>query len=316
MDTMTFTKKFFILALALIFVSCKKEEATNNSGAQMQTFVVNISLYAKKINPNFLIIPQNGLELAFNGLDIENGQNVQYTGGVNGFGVEELFYNGGYAPDDYRIKMAENLVNQKPILVSEFIADEKEIPDAIKKNTEKGFLCFPRANNNYDYLHIPDTVINENANNITAVADAKNYLYLISTDNYATKQDFINAIAATNFDLVLIDLFFDGVALTSTEVNKLKTKANGGKRLVIAYMSVGSAENYRYYWQTDWKLGSPSWLAKPYDGFPDEFWVEYWNEEWKQIIYGNNNSYTKKIIDAGFNGAYLDNVEAYYFLYN
>ena len=282
----------------------------------MQTFVVNISNYAKQINPNFLIIPQNGLELAFNDLEIDNGQNVQYLNSVDGFGIEELFYNGTYAPDDYRIKMAKNLAGQKPILVSEFIANNNEIPDAILKNTDEGFLCFPRGNNNYDYLHIPDTVINENANDITALADAKNYLYMISTDNYTTKQTFLSAIAATNFDLVLIDLFFDGVELTSTEVNNLKAKANGGKRLVIAYMSVGSAENYRYYWKNDWKLGSPSWLAKPYDGFPDEFWVEYWNTEWENIIYGNNNSYTKKILDAGFDGAYLDNVEAYYFLYN
>ena len=40
------------------------------------------------------------------------------------------------------------------------------------------------------------------------------------------------------------------------------------------------------------------------------------NKDWQEIIYGNDDSYAKKIIDAGFNGVYLDNIEAYYFLYN
>jgi len=44
--------------------------------------------------------------------------------------------------------------------------------------------------------------------------------------------------------------------------------------------------------------------------------VQFWNPEWQKIIYGNDDSYMKKILDAGFDGAYLDNVEAYYFLYN
>jgi cysteinyl-tRNA synthetase len=62
-------------------------------------------------------------------------------------------------------------------------------------------------------------------------------------------------------------------------------------------------------------LHHPDWLKKKYDGYVDEIWVEFWNDEWKSIIYGNDNSYIKKIINAGFDGAYLDNVEGYYSLY-
>ena len=29
---------------------------------------------------------------------------------------------------------------------------------------------------------------------------------------------------------------------------ELKIKDNGGKRIVIAYLSIGEAEDYRYYW--------------------------------------------------------------------
>ncbi|MFN6076495.1 MAG: hypothetical protein ACK46Y_13095, partial [Fluviicola sp.] len=70
------------------------------------------------------------------------------------------------------------------------------------------------------------------------------------------------------------------------------------------------------YWESDWRKGKPNWLKKKYDGYDDEIWVEFWEQEWKDIIFGNNESYTKKLIDAQFDGAYLDNVEAFYFLYH
>ena len=86
--------------------------------------------------------------------------------------------------------------------------------------------------------------------------------------------------------------------------------------MLIAYVNVGAAENWRYYWQDKWKLHRPAWLKKEYDGYDDEIWVKFWDKDWKNIIYGNDDSYMKKIIDVGFDGAYLDNVEAYYYLYN
>ena len=98
-------------------------------------------------------------------------------------------------------------------------------------------------------------------------------------------------------------------------IDQLKTKQNGGQRLVISYINVGAAEKYRYYWQDKWKLHRPLWLKKEYEGYEDEIWVKFWKKDWEEIIYGNDESYIKKIINSGFDGAYIDNVEAYYFLY-
>ncbi len=47
-------------------------------------------------------------------------------------------------------------------------------------------------------------------------------------------------------------LFHDGIEFTSVEINQLKSKANGGTRLVISYISIGEAEEYRYYWNSNW----------------------------------------------------------------
>ncbi|HRN98953.1 MAG TPA: endo alpha-1,4 polygalactosaminidase, partial [Flavobacterium sp.] len=133
---------------------------------------------------------------------------------------------------------------------------------------------------------------------------------------FETKEAFLKAVEATNYDLIVIDLYYDNTAfpLTAYDVARLKKKANGGKRLALSYINVGAAENWRYYWQPEWKLESPAFLKKKYQGYDNEFYVQYWDGEWRDIIFGNDDSYMRKILDAGFDGAYLDNMEAYIYL--
>ena len=296
--------------------SCSKEPQEDIAVQRVQQFVENISNYAKSQKPGFLIIPQNGVELAFNNTDTSDGVNFSYLAAVDGFGTEELFYNGELSPDIERLAMLRKLKATKKILVSEYVTGAANIPDAYQRNRDEGFTAFVRNASNYYYTQIPSVVPNENANNITGLSNVQNYLYLISADNFSSKAQMLNAIAATNFDLVLVDLCYNNIELTPAEVEQLKHKANGGRRLAICYINVGAAENFRYYWGSNWGIGNPPWIKKKYSGYNDEYWVEFWNPEWQQIIYGNDQSYIKKIVDAGFDGAYLDNVEAYYFLYN
>jgi cysteinyl-tRNA synthetase len=309
-------KKIIILAsFIFLFSACFKEKRSDIAAEKMQDFIISISNYARGIESDFIIIPQNGVELAYNGTDPAEGLNETYMNAIDGFGVEELFYNGSYSMDSERLPLLRELKLSKKIMVAEYVKDNNDVADAINLNFNEGFICFPRTSTNYDYLHIPDSTPFSNSKDILTLTDAQNYLYLISTDNFQSKQDMITAISATNFDVVLIDLFFEEAELTSTEVAQLKTKANGGKRLAIAYMNVGSAEKFRYYWKNSWGLHHPLWIKRKYEGYDDEFWVKFWESDWQKIIYGNDNSYTKRIINAGFDGAYLDNVEGYYFLY-
>jgi len=92
---------------------------------------------------------------------------------------------------------------------------------------------------------------------------------------------------------------------------QLKTKANGGSRLVLGYMSIGEAEDYRYYWDESWLDNEPDWLDEENRQWEGNYKVKYWNEDWQAIIYGNDQSYTKRILDAGFDGVYLDIIEAF-----
>jgi len=85
----------------------------------------------------------------------------------------------------------------------------------------------------------------------------------------------------------------------------------GGKRLVIAYMSIGEAEEYRYYWKDEWESDPPSWLKEENRDWEGNYKVEYWDPDWQGIIYGSTDAYLDKIVDKGFDGVYLDIIDAF-----
>lgn len=117
----------------------------------------------------------------------------------------------------------------------------------------------------------------------------------------------------TDYDVILIDLFYDDASLTSDDIASLKVKANGGSRLIIAYMSIGEAEDYRYYWDDSWNVSSPAWLGAKNPDWEGNYKVRYWDEDWQAVIYGDEDAYFDRIIDAGFDGVYLDIIDAFEF---
>lgn len=161
--------------------------------------------------------------------------------------------------------------------------------------------------------------------------EAKNFQYLINPEKFENRAAMLEALARTNYDVILVDAFYNVEPLMRDEVALLRRKPNGGCRLVIACIftnfsnirhfeyykdiNIGAAESFRYYWQKDWKLHSPRFLKKEYGGYQDEMWVKYWCQEWKDIILYSPRSYCNIIMEAGFDGIYLDNVEAYYSIY-
>jgi cysteinyl-tRNA synthetase, unknown class len=196
----------------------------------------------------------------------------------------------------------------KVILVTDYCSDPLKMDDSFAKNQNKGYVSFAANRRELDNVpEYPVSIRNENNANVSTIGNAKNFLYLINASAYGTKESFLDALKATNYDLILIDLYYNEEILTTFDVASLKTKANGGSRLVICYMSIGEAEDYRYYWgslnQTLIFKENPDWAGN--------YAVKYWEPEWKSVIYGNDQSYTKKIIDAGFDGVYLDIIEGY-----
>ena len=317
----------FAFFTIIFFVSCRKDQSTITYGHEtefkqkMRDFVIGISKYSKAINPKFNIIPQNGIELVSSNGKNPVQPNSDYLKAIDAIGQEDLFY--GYDNDDqstststtsYLIDFLNISKNaNKKILVTDYCSTSSKVDNSFFQNNTSGYVSFAASKRELTNIPTyPSTIYQQNNAVVISLDQVKNFLYLINLTNYPTKRSFINAVTATNYDLIIMDLFFkDGSAFSASEINELKSKANGGKRLVISYMSIGEAENYRYYWQTSWQTNKPNWLDSENPKWAGNFEVKYWNPEWQSIIYGNENSYLKKILNAGFDGAYLDIIDAF-----
>ncbi len=316
-----------VFSFLLIFVSnCKKENKNNEPAInqqyrqEMRSFVQGISTWAKSIKPGFLIIPQNGVELVSQGVYDIGSPDINYIGAIDAIGQEDLFY--GYVDDDIPtpsserdyittyLDMAKNL--GVGILVTDYCSTPIRMDDSYYQNNLKGYISYAADHRELDNIPShPLLPYNINTDTIDSISKTKNFLYLINPGQYSSKQDIINAIKTTNYDMIIMDCFFEGEEYTTSEINELKVKASGSTRLVVSYLSIGEAEDYRYYWDQNWITHPPEWLDQENNYWPGNYHVKYWEKQWQDIIFGNDNSYLKKIINSGFDGVYLDIIDGF-----
>lgn len=126
------------------------------------------------------------------------------------------------------------------------------------------------------------------------------------------------AIAETPLDLIVMDYAPHPkkdveIPYAAGDIAGLKSKPGGGRRLVIAYLSIGEAERYRSYWKSAWDAPEtrPAWLGTENALWPGNYLVKFTDPEWQSIIFGTPESYLDRIIAAGFDGVYLDRADAF-----
>ncbi len=323
-------KKQLYLLLLVIVLGCNNEDdsidpPSSNYRDDMRTFVEEISTYAHKTNANFIIIPQNGIELITSNGEPDGSLVTSYIDAIDGVGQEDLFY--GYNNDDeatpttdnqYLASFLSHLVNvQKRVLVTDYCSTPLKMDDSYALNRSKQYISFAAPDRELSVIPAyPSPIFAENSNNVESLFQANNFLYLINPGNFSSADDMVANMQASNYDVLIIDAYFNDVLLTPTQVANLKTKANGGARKVVAYMSIGEAEDYRFYWQADWKVGNPSFIKAVNPDWPGNYKVEYWNKDWQAVIYGNENAYVDKLLEAGFDGAYLDIIDGFEYFEN
>lgn len=117
------------------------------------------------------------------------------------------------------------------------------------------------------------------------------------------------------FDVLIVDagLYGQDPGLKRDEIKALKTKPDGSRRLVLAYVNVGEAEDYRYYWQKAWETAPPPWMGSQNCRWKGDHRVRHWSPEWQAIIFGSPRSYVGRLIEAGYDGAWLDRVDIFYY---
>lgn len=315
-------KIILLLVITTSLLSCKKSETELFSHRQeMRTFVQGISQYARSFDDDFIVIPQNGIELIMNNPEIPGDLNQPYLDAIDGNGQEELYY--GYFADDIQTPvsvtnylnpiLAQAVTEGKTIMVTDYCFSLDKIGNSYNSNNAQHYISFSADSRELDDIpYFPKQPYKVNSTNIIQLSQATNFLYLINTHLFSSKEMLVDSLSKTNYDILILDLFFqNGESFMADEIQKLKTKANGSSRLVICYMAIGEAEDYRYYWENAWETNPPEWLEDENPYWPGNYLVRYWYTDWQKIIYGNNNSYAKLVIDTGFDGLYLDLVDAY-----
>ena len=312
-----------ILFLLLLFFPLTGEDRNNlhrDYREDMRQFVQAISLYAKCERPGFIIIPQNGQELVTR--DGEAGSVVEqaYLTAIDGCGREDIFY--GYKRDNKKTPPSDRAYllelcrlfhqNGAVVLTTDYCDDPDKMDDSYRLNHDEGFISFAAPERDLNVIPAyPEPVYQENSDSVRLLKEARNFLYLINSENYQAKSDFLNALAATNYDLIIMDLFHNESAYTGQELDRIRYKKNGGKRLLLCYMSIGEAEDYRFYWDSRWEKDTPAWLEDENPHWEGNYKVRYWDPDWQSIIFGSSSSYLDRIMAAGFDGVYLDIIDGF-----
>ncbi|MCG3137995.1 MAG: hypothetical protein HJJLKODD_01851 [Phycisphaerae bacterium] len=153
------------------------------------------------------------------------------------------------------------------------------------------------------------------------LATINDYAYQLQGD----PQFDLEVMGASAFDLLIIDYSAtgdDADRWTAQQIAALKN-SSGGPKIVLAYMSIGEAETYRFYFDPAWitpdpgeqpdgpfelTAEAPDFLAPPNPDFPNNLKVRYWLPEWQEIIL---DEYLPRLLEEGFDGVYLDIIDAY-----
>jgi len=299
---------------------------------RMRELVITLSRYARAYNPGFIVIPQNGNEL----LTVDGGPGstpaLDYIRAIDGIGREDLFY--GYTADNREtppeatlymlpyLKLA--LENELTVMVIDYCRQRPKIDESYARNQGEGFISFAAPRRDLTVIPgYPDPVYAEHGGDVNNLAEARNFLFLINPEAFSDKERFLWALGRSNYDLLVIDAFVDGSRgpewLQPEDIQSLKQKSGGGRRLVICYLSIGEAESYRYYWDRSWDrnrdgrpdAGAPQWLAGENPDWQGNYKVRYWDAGWQAILFGSKESYLDQILSRGFDGVYLDIIDAF-----
>jgi len=311
----------FSAAILLFLLGCPTDTIDNppeNYREAMRALVVSISSYAKAVQPGFLIVPHNGEALLTVDGAATGLPSIAYVNSIDGQAREDVFY--GYVEDDAATPPLERdailamldwaEAQGVEVLVIDHCTTRSRVDTSYAWNAGRGYVSTATCRASNAIPSYPTQPYHANANDVQSLADACNLLYFLDPCQFGTCPSYLWALSVSNFDLLVIDACFAGQMLTPDQVESIKTKANGGKRLVLVYLSIGEADTHRSYWRSSWRPGSPSWLDEK-DPESGRYFVHYWDSDWQAILFGSTNACLDQILAAGFDGVYLDGVDAY-----
>ncbi len=119
-----------------------------------------------------------------------------------------------------------------------------------------------------------------------AAVPPRSFAYVLQAEGIGkTRQAAASCLKDCGRDWVVIDPSYDGGSdgnWTGEELNTIRRGRAGRK--VLAYLSIGEAENYRAYWRREWDANrdgkpdqkAPAWLCAENPEWKGNYRVKYW----------------------------------------
>ncbi len=139
------------------------------------------------------------------------------------------------------------------------------------------------------------------------------FAYILQADAFAkTKPAAVAQLKESVRDWIVLDAAFDSdTPWERADLDAIRSGREG--REVVAYISIGEAEDYRPYWHPEWgsngKLtpAAPSWLGMENPDWKGNYRVKYWEAGWQKIMLEAIDG----VVARGFDGVYLDIVDGF-----
>ena len=308
----------------------------------MRDIVVAFSQFAQQTRPEFKIVAFEGLDLLRQGQwenDLEELHRAELAGATSEderfllklFSPEEAIPVG--TPNRRYLQAIDGVIlenrqcgkqkekadektlellrtNGIAVFSAEHCANEKQLKTALESLAKERIAAHADTDskNRFDTPKTIEKPYLENPQNIMSLKDVRNMRIMKNSTRYASRGDWVDSLASTNYDLIAVDPFyrFDR-PLSKEDVRRLQYKKLGARRLVFAVLNVSRAEDTRLYWDLTWQPKSPYWLRFPMADDPSAVTVDFWNTEWKKII----GVYFKEIVNLGYDGIVLEGLDAH-----
>jgi cysteinyl-tRNA synthetase len=199
------------------------------------------------------------------------------------------------------------------VLVTDYCTTPAHVDDSYARNAERGYVSFAADRDLASVPSYPATPPGVHSGDVEEFSAVRSFLYVLDPWGFDSREAYLDALRGSDHDLLIIDSYApeegaDGVtALSAAEVASLGEKARGGARPVVAYLSIGEAEDYRPYWDASWDRDPPDWLDRENGEWPGNYKVRYWMAPWQEIVLAQLDAITA----AGFDGVYLDIIDAF-----
>ena len=195
-----------------------------NHRQEMRKFIRNISAFGRRLDPNFIIMTQDGLELLekTNAGDEEGSSPSRtYIQSLDGILIKGLNFRPPVpGKDDIKTdaKTRKELLRLAKmgkkrglnIWVSDYAPNKEIAKDIVILNKANNFVAFATNSSENIFNNIPPfppQPIDVNPKNINGLKGASNFLYLTDTSNYDSQEDFVSALSNTNYDAIVTDVF-------------------------------------------------------------------------------------------------------------